>query len=70
MGSHRNEPERRETEQPKHLVTVSEFFMGKTPVTQEQWKFVAQLPQVDLQLDLNPSNFSGNQSACGECVLA
>ena len=33
-------------EQPQHEVTVPAFLMGKYPVTQEQWKAVANLPHL------------------------
>jgi formylglycine-generating enzyme required for sulfatase activity len=36
--------------------------MGKYQVTQAQWRFVAQLPQVNKELDPEPSNFKGDGS--------
>ena len=39
MGSPGNESERESFEQPQHPVTVSPFFIGKTPVTQDLWRF-------------------------------
>jgi formylglycine-generating enzyme required for sulfatase activity len=33
--------------------------MGKYPVTQGQWKFVASLPQVNRELKPEPSRFEG-----------
>ena len=47
-------------EQPRHQVTVAPFYMGKFPVTQEQWKVVAALPQVKRALRANPSEFPGD----------
>ena len=48
-------------EQPQHEVTVPAFFMGKYPVTQTQWKAVANfLPQVEKELELDPSEFKGD----------
>ena len=47
-------------EQPQHEVTVRAFFMGKYPVTQAQWKAVANLPQVEKKLKLDPSHFKGD----------
>ncbi|MEO0970309.1 MAG: SUMF1/EgtB/PvdO family nonheme iron enzyme [Cyanobacteria bacterium J06639_18] len=47
-------------EQPQHEVTVPAFLMGKYPVTQAQWKAVANLPQVEKELELDPSNFKGD----------
>jgi formylglycine-generating enzyme required for sulfatase activity len=48
-------------ERPQHKVQVPEFWMGKYPVTQAQWKFVALLPQEQIKLDANPSAFKGEQ---------
>ncbi|MEA5582115.1 formylglycine-generating enzyme family protein [Nodularia harveyana UHCC-0300] len=59
MGSPPEELERRSSESPQHPVTVEPFYMGKYPVTQAQWKFVAELPQVNKELDLDPSEFKG-----------
>ena len=47
MGSPENEPERLSSEGPQHEVTISDFFMGRYPVTQAQWQFVANLPQIN-----------------------
>ena len=60
MGSPENEPQRRENESPHHTVTVQPFFMGKYPVTQVQWRFVAQLPQVNREIDSKASEFKGD----------
>ena len=59
MGSPAEELERNEDESPQHLVTVPAFFMGKYAVTQEQWQAVSALPQIDRDLDPDPSNFKG-----------
>ncbi len=48
MGSNDNDREK-----PIHQVTLQEFYLGKYPVTQEQWKAV---------MENNPSRFSGNNS--------
>ncbi|MFN6001518.1 MAG: SUMF1/EgtB/PvdO family nonheme iron enzyme [Dolichospermum sp.] len=60
MGSPPEELEHQEDESPQHSVTVQPFFMGKYPVTQAQWRFVAQLPQVNKELNPDPSNFKGD----------
>ncbi len=39
-----------EDERPQHRVTVAPFFIGKYPITQEQWQFV---------MGSNPSRFKG-----------
>lgn len=47
-------------ETPQHKVTLPAFFMGKFEVTQAQWRAVAQLPQVKIELKADPSNFKGD----------
>ena len=61
MGSPENELERSDDEE-LHRVTVPVFFMGRYPVTQAQWRAVAQLEAVDteVELKLSPSNFEGD----------
>jgi formylglycine-generating enzyme required for sulfatase activity len=61
MGSPPEELEHYDDENPQHTVTVRPFFMGKYPVTQEQWKAVAALPQVNTELNPEPSNFKGDK---------
>lgn len=41
-------------------VAVESFLMGKYPVTQGQWRWVAQLPQVARSLDPDPAYFKGD----------
>jgi formylglycine-generating enzyme required for sulfatase activity len=60
MGAPENEKDSRDSERPQHQVTVQPFFMGKYPVTQAQWRAVAALPQVNKELDPNPSYFKGD----------
>ncbi len=48
MGSPANEKERFPQEEPQHEVMISEFFMGKYEVTQEQYQEI---------MKKNPSNF-------------
>ncbi|MBD2514113.1 formylglycine-generating enzyme family protein [Nostoc sp. FACHB-973] len=59
MGSPPDEPEHYGSQSPQHTVNLEPFFLAKYPVTQEQWQFVAQLPQVNLKLDEDPSYFKG-----------
>ncbi|MBJ7900166.1 MAG: SUMF1/EgtB/PvdO family nonheme iron enzyme [Cyanobacteria bacterium RI_101] len=54
MGS--NDDER---EQPVHKVTLQEFYLGKYPVTQEQWQAV---------MGNNPSRFKDNPQNSVESV--
>jgi formylglycine-generating enzyme required for sulfatase activity len=63
MGSPEGEPERRGWEGPQHEVRLGEFPMGRTPITQEQWRAVAlwQPPegeQWERKLEASPSRFS------------
>jgi len=48
-------------EKPIHEVTVSSFYMGKYPVTQEQWQAIAQLEKIEIDLQPNPSYFKGDK---------
>jgi formylglycine-generating enzyme required for sulfatase activity len=60
MGAPETEEGSRDSERPQHEVTVPMFFMSKYPVTQAQWKFVASLPQVNRELEPEPSRFKGD----------
>ena len=60
MGSPELEHDRFEDESPQHSVTIQPFFIGRYAVTQAQWQIVAGLPQVDQELQIDPSNFKGN----------
>ncbi|MDJ0706968.1 MAG: SAV_2336 N-terminal domain-related protein [Leptolyngbyaceae cyanobacterium MO_188.B28] len=60
MGSPKSEPERFSYESPQHEVTLESFFMGRYLVTQTQWRAVAALPQVERELEPDPSNFKGS----------
>nr|WP_235081794.1 SUMF1/EgtB/PvdO family nonheme iron enzyme [Anabaena sp. 90] len=62
MGSPENEKDRNSSESPQHQVTVPSFFMGKYPVTQKQWRLVAALPKVKIDLESDPSRFKGDGS--------
>jgi formylglycine-generating enzyme required for sulfatase activity len=60
MGSPEDEPERSPDESSQHWVTVPTFCMGRYPVTQAQWRFVAALPPVEQDLNSDPSRFKGD----------
>jgi formylglycine-generating enzyme required for sulfatase activity len=60
MGSPKNEEGYHESQSPQHQVTVPSFFMGKYLVTQKQWRLVAALPKVKIDLESDPSNFKGD----------
>jgi formylglycine-generating enzyme required for sulfatase activity len=60
MGSPENELER-DGDEDQHEVDVPPFFMGKYPVTQAQWRYVAaELPQVARSIEPDPANFKGD----------
>jgi formylglycine-generating enzyme required for sulfatase activity/serine/threonine protein kinase len=59
MGSPDNEAGRYNDEWP-HQVTVSPFCLGKYEVTQAQWRAVAKLPKVKIDLSSDPSKFKGD----------
>ena len=60
MGSPETELMRRANEGPQHSVTISAFYMGKYPVTQQQWLAVSWLDPVDIPLDHGPYQFMGD----------
>ena len=60
MGSPEDEKDRYDDESPQHKVKISPFFMGQTPITEAQWRFVANLPQEQQELNLNPSDNGDN----------
>ncbi|NJM22377.1 MAG: formylglycine-generating enzyme family protein [Richelia sp. SM1_7_0] len=60
MGAPEDEEGSSDDERPQHQVTVPTFFMGKYQVTQAQWKAAANLPQVERELQPEPSNFKGD----------
>ncbi|MGK7946497.1 MAG: pentapeptide repeat-containing protein [Microcystaceae cyanobacterium] len=47
--------------QYRHQVTVPSFYMAKYPITQEQWKAIAQLDTINRELILEPSYFQGDK---------
>ncbi len=67
MGSPPEESEREESEGPQHLVQLQGFFLGRTPITQAQWRMVAGWPPEEgerpweRELKPDPSRFKGDQ---------
>ena len=59
MGSPTTESNRNDNESPQHQVDIAPFDMGKYPITQAQWKVVAALPKINIDLNSDPSNFKG-----------
>ena len=62
MGSPKEEENSMDSERPQHEVTIEPFWLGQYQVTQAQWKFVAKLPQVNKELNPDPSRFKGDGS--------
>jgi formylglycine-generating enzyme required for sulfatase activity len=60
MGSPESEPERHSDESPQHPVSVNSFYLGRYPITQAQWKAVTALPQIEIELNPDPSHFKGD----------
>jgi len=60
MGSADSDVQAYADEKPQHLVKLPAFQMGRTPVTQAQWREVAKLPQVERSLNPDPSYFKGD----------
>ncbi|MGF1493945.1 MAG: formylglycine-generating enzyme family protein [Microcoleaceae cyanobacterium] len=58
MGSPEDELERLDREGPQHEVTVPEFYFGRYPITQGQWKAVVETTEkVNQDLKEEPSYF-------------
>ncbi|NEO01982.1 MAG: formylglycine-generating enzyme family protein [Moorea sp. SIO3I7] len=60
MGSPKTEKGSYDRERPQHQVSLQPFFLGKYPVTQAQWRTVANLPKVKRDLKPDPSYFKGD----------
>ncbi|MGH9765728.1 MAG: SUMF1/EgtB/PvdO family nonheme iron enzyme, partial [Blastocatellia bacterium] len=52
-------------ERPQHQAAVSPFFMGEFEVTQAEWRVVASLPKVGVDLNPDPSYFKGDDLPVG-----
>ena len=61
MGSPEDELESRDNERPQHEVTIQPFFLGRYTVTQAQWQIVASYPQIERELNPDPSQFKGDK---------
>lgn len=59
MGAPAQEKYSSDRERPLHQVKVANFLLGKYPVTQAQWKIVANLPKIKRELKSNPAHFKG-----------
>ena len=54
MGSPESEEQSFGDERPQHNVTISEFLMGRYPVTQKQWRAIASRADLKEKQDLDP----------------
>jgi formylglycine-generating enzyme required for sulfatase activity len=59
MGAAEDEEGSSNDERPTHRVKVPPFCMGRYPVTQAQWRFVAGLSLIYRKLDPDPARFKG-----------
>lgn len=60
MGAPETEAGSSDDERPQHLVTVPEFCMAQTQITQAQWRIVAGYDPVNQDLDPDPAHFKGD----------
>jgi formylglycine-generating enzyme required for sulfatase activity len=60
MGAPKEEFESDEDERPQNLVSIKSFFMSRYPITQAQWRVVAEFPKIQRELDLDLSYFKGD----------
>ncbi len=45
------------SERPQHQVSLPRFFLGRYPITQEQWRVVAGWERVERELEPDPSDY-------------
>ncbi|MEO0759716.1 MAG: formylglycine-generating enzyme family protein [Cyanobacteria bacterium J06648_16] len=60
MGAPPEEEDSQDAERPQHRVQLSQFLMGRYPVTQAQWRVVAGYDREQMALDPEPSGFKGD----------
>ncbi|MEA5452104.1 SUMF1/EgtB/PvdO family nonheme iron enzyme [Leptolyngbya sp. CCNP1308] len=60
LGAPATEPGHDPLQPPQTIAAVESFWMSVHPITQGQWRAVAQLPAVSRELDPNPAYFTGN----------
>lgn len=60
MGSQTTEQGREIHEEPQHLVKIEPFYMSRFPITQSQWRVIANLPTINRSLNPDPSNIKGD----------
>lgn|GEM_PF-3573772 len=59
MGAPEEEEGSFDSERPIHRVTVSSFWMGQYPITQQQWQAVSSFPSIERELEQSPGEFKG-----------
>jgi formylglycine-generating enzyme required for sulfatase activity len=67
MGSAEQEPGRHANEGPVHTVTLAEFLIGQTPITQAQWRTVARWQERPgerwgREMNPEPAKFQGEEA--------
>ncbi|MGG6239457.1 SUMF1/EgtB/PvdO family nonheme iron enzyme [Nodosilinea sp. AN01ver1] len=60
LGAPDSEPGRDPTQPAQTIAAVDSFWMSVHPITQGQWRAVAQMPRVNLDLNPNPAYFTGS----------
>ena len=45
------------SERPQHQVSLPRFFLGRYPITQDQWRVVAGWERVERELEPDPSDY-------------
>ncbi len=60
MGAPDGEADSGDNERPQHEVILQTFYLGGYPVTQAQWRIVANLPRINRDLEANPSQYEGD----------
>lgn len=61
MGASKDEEASQEDERPQHIVNIKSFFIGRYPITQAQWRVVANLPHINRHLKPEASYFKGDK---------
>ncbi len=59
MGAPKEQLYRDDNEGPLHQVNIPPFFMGRYTITQSQWQIISTLEKEGLELELEPSIFTG-----------
>lgn len=57
IGAPRSEEGWRSSESPQHPVTIAPFYLSRYPVTQVQWREVAKMEPVSIELNPYPAHF-------------